>query len=67
LSSRRPGNGSRFPSSVPGSSSRPLSTARRSRVGLSSMKLAEPGSRQPNRTSVTEPNVSWPPLRSRSM
>jgi hypothetical protein len=30
------------------------------------MKLAEPGSRQPNRTTVTELNTSWAPLTSRS-
>ena len=66
LASRRPGSGSRFPVSVAGSTSRPLSTTRRSRAGLSSMKLPAPGTRQPNRTMVTEPNSSSPPVTSSS-
>jgi len=38
----------------------------RSRAGLSSMKLPAPGARQPNRTTVAEPNVSPPPVTSNS-
>ena len=67
LASRRPASGSRFPVSAAGSTSWPLSTTRRSRAGLSSAKLADPGARQPNRMTVTEPNVSAPPVTSSSI
>jgi hypothetical protein len=66
LASRRLGSGSRFPVSVAGSTSWPLSTARRNRAGLSSTKLEAPGARQPNRITVTDPNASGPPVMSSS-
>ena len=66
LAACNPGSGSRFPSSSRGSRSRPLSTTRRSRAGLISANVLAPGVRQPNRTTVTDPNTSSPPVTSRS-
>ena len=66
LMARRSVSGNRFAVSVAGSTSCPLSTTRRSWAGLISMKLSAPGARQPNLTTVTDPNTSSPRVTSSS-